>query len=549
MKKLLIFLSLIWIFIEIVSASVVVHNYSIDNEYLPFEKISGKINLTIIDEDYDTEIISNDNDKISLSEFLIKSGNIFTCSPPDCSKNYDYSNSDTSKIFDIKPSEKKYLGFLLSGENVVLDSLDFKIKSNFSESQIQPLAIEFFEEENWKFNSFSNSFISKNWGCYNPLIPNEGAIIGDSLYCEMISIPDTEILNVGAYVKLLDNKELNMTVFPEIGAGSWKCSYNPSNPEEDGCIINNGLNQIFSAGNYQICVSSDTLTNYRIYEENEENNCGFPYDSGVGGSIKDYAIFAQAVKYANSNSLDSSNFDYKDVVDAANKLIIERYGGDCSNGCILPIEISGISQNAWIYNISLKYTKNSEWDSTDKIYDLGFTPVLINIEGVLDLGALGFTPSKTMNYSISIGEFRLFKEMINILPAPIILSVIPLNPPASTPITFYAGVNFVGNKSLNYKWNFGDGKTTNTKVPFASHTYANLKNYTLSLEVSAGGNLTSKKTFNIQVISPENAINIGLILKKDSIKRVTSTIGNFPSWYGNILSGLINVTYFEGELN
>jgi len=547
MKKLLIFLSLIWISIEIASASVVVHNYSIDNEYSPFEIISGKINLTIINENYDTKIISNDNDEINIGEFLKKSGNIFKCFPPDCSRNYNYLNGYIDNIFDIKESKNKNLGFILNGENVVLDSLDFKIKSNFEESQKQPLIIKFFEREIWKFNSFSNSFTSKNWGCYNSLIVNEGPLIGPSLYCEIISIPDSEILKVGAIVQLSDNKELNMDVYQETGIGSsWKCNYNPNS--EDGCIIKEN-NEIFSAGNYQICVSSDTLTNYKIYEESGEDSCGFPYDLGIGGSSKDYSIFAQTVKYADSDSLNLSNFNYKDIVDAANELIEERYSGNCSSGCILPIEISGISQNVWIYNISLKYTANYEWESTDKIYDLNFAPILVDTNGVFDLDALNFTPSKTMNYNVSIGEVKLFEEMIKILPAPIILSVIPLNPPAGTQITFYVGINFTGNKSLNYEWDFGDGKIVKTQVPFVSHTYMDLENYTLSLEVSAGGNLTSRKIFNIKTISPENAIDVGLILKKNFINGIALIIESFPSWYSDTLSELIGITYLEGELN
>ena len=102
MKKLLIFLSLIWIFIEIVSAQIIVYNYSIENEYSPFEIISGEINLTIINEDYDTKIISNDNDEIGLIEFLKNTGNIFKCFPPDCSRNYNYLIGYIDYIFNIK---------------------------------------------------------------------------------------------------------------------------------------------------------------------------------------------------------------------------------------------------------------------------------------------------------------------------------------------------------------------------------------------------------------------------------------------------------------
>jgi len=46
-------------------------------------------------------------------------------------------------------------------------------------------------------------------------------------------------------------------------------------------------------GNYQVCIGADTLTDYKIYEDNIDKNCGFAYNNGPNNSTKDYAIFAQ----------------------------------------------------------------------------------------------------------------------------------------------------------------------------------------------------------------------------------------------------------------
>ena len=548
MKKWLICLCFVCVLLGDASALVVVHNCSIEDTYSPFEVIRGEINLTISEENYDTEIVSNDNDEIKVGDFLDAGGMIFQCSPPDCSKGYSSLDGGIDESFSISASGKRYVGFILNGENVVLNSLDFKIESDFGESARSPLNIEFFEKEDWKFDKFSSSFLLKNWGCYNPLEGREGPLIGNSFYCEMILIPDSKILKVGANINGIDDKELDMIVYPESGTGaSWECSYNPN--LEEGCLISPEIGEIFSEGNYQVCVGSDSLTNYKIYQEDSDENCGFAYVLGPESSTKDYAIFTQAVKYADASFLSLVDFSDEEIINAANLLIAERYGRDCSNGCILPLAVSGVSQNIGISDIQLTYTKDLEWDSTDKIYDLEVVPVTLDFSGVIDLEGLGFSVSKTMNYIVSLDGFELFNKSMNILPAPIISLVLPQNPPASVPIRFYAGVDFQGNNSLSYKWDFGDDGVAATDVPFVFHTYDSLGNYTLSLEVSAGGNLTSTKNFNIETISPEVAVNMSLILKKNALENIISNIRSFPFWYSEEMLKVLDVFSLQGELN
>ena len=156
-----------------------------------------------------------------------------------------------------------------------------------------------------------------------------------------------------------------------------------------------------------------------------------------------------------SNSL-KINTDDKSIIAAANNLIANKYDGDCSSGCILPIALSGILQNLTISNIKIAYTNNLEWNSEDKIYSLTPSPATLNFSGLLDLGLLGFKVSKTMNYTISLNGVNLINKKIKILPSPTISFITPPSPPAGVPINFYAKINFTGNNSLTYKWNFGD---------------------------------------------------------------------------------------------
>ncbi len=313
--------------LNFVSASVEVHNYSVDFEYSPFEVLTGEINLTIDGEAYDDLITSNDGDEIRLGDFLNASGVLFECSPPDCSRDYSSSAGVLDKSFDVPAAGDVYVGFVLTGEDVELSGLNFKVESDFDESSRVPLGIDFFEMETWKYEEFSDTLLRKDWGCYDQDVGTEGALIADSLYCEMISIPNSGMLRIGAMVGGVDDKMLNMTVYPETGTGgSWSCSYDPG--VDDGCDVSPDGGDVFSSGDYQVCVSSESLTAYRILEESDGETCGFTGRMNPEDSVKDYSIFAQGVKYADADSLGVVSFDDEDLVDAANAIIMERYEGD-----------------------------------------------------------------------------------------------------------------------------------------------------------------------------------------------------------------------------
>jgi len=556
MKKWLIFLVLVFTF-NFVWASVEVHNYSLSKAYPPFTNITGEINWTIVGEEYDTLITSNDNDSIKLGDFLDRAGNIFECSPPDCSMDYVVSDGVTEKILDIS-SSNVYVGFFLNGTDVEITGLGFDMDSDFEENRYVPLKIEFFEMEDWEYNQFSeNSFLDRDYGCYSESVGElRGTLIGQNFYCERISLPDTGKIFVGANVSITDSSNITMTLFSGTGSESElnDCSYVPG--VQSGCEMTPEINnEIFFADDYIVCVNADSTTNYTIYEESVGEVCGsIYYDDEFQDSETDFSIFARPVKYADASSLVNVDFNKNlDFLDAAQELIDERYGRDCSSGCVLPLAISGVSQELTISNVVINFTRSGKSSSINRIYDLNTVPVKLDfdslINGVVDLGDLGFTVSKSMEYIVSLGGKELFRELVEILPAPIILSVSPLYPPAGVPVSFFVDINYSKNKTLEYTWNFGDNKTDKTFVPYTIHTYPAIGNYTLKLEVSAGGNLTSTKEIIISAISPRDAVNITLDSKKRVLDDFVSSIDSLPVWYGKNIKKLANVDFFTSELD
>jgi len=543
MKRWLVFLFLFSL--TFVFASIEVSDSEIKNEYLPFEEIEGVVNLTIEGEGYSEVIVLSDERELELGVFLESIGADFECSPSGCLMGYLASSGVKDKSVPLLSMEQEYLGFFLEGEDVVLSGIEFNISSDFEKGSIRPLNIEFFESESWGFSEFSDEFLSKDWGCFSPSLMQHGPIIGSSFYCEMISLGASDVFRVGAELEG-SGGELEMVVYPEDGFGSWDCTFNPA--IEDGCIVEADGGQEFSAGKYQICIGSDqSSTGYNIFQDEVGVNCGFPYSQGPGSSVKDYAIFAQSVKYADADDMGEVDFG-DNYVDVANAFISEKYGGDCSDGCILPLKISGVEQNLRVYDINLIYTERGEIKSSDLIYDLQDDPAEVDFDGALDLSLFGLIVSETGEYFAELSGEDIFREYIELLPAPIISSVFPMDPPAGVPVTFYANVDFGENTSLSYVWDFGDNRSINTMIPSVPYTYNELGEHTLTLSVSAGGNLTSESSFEIEVINPEVAVEAGLKVWGNSLATVRNSIESLPDWYGTTLMGMLEVASFEDEL-
>jgi len=86
------------------------------------------------------------------------------------------------------------------------------------------------------------------------------------------------------------------------------------------------------------------------------------------------------------------------------------------------------------------------------------------------------------------------------------------------------------------------------ECPIRSHTYANLGNYIISLKVSAGGNLTSMRTFKIRTVNPGLAINVTLGNKQNALRKITATINRLPSWYGEFFSKIVKIDLIKSDL-
>ena len=542
-----------------VFADIDVHNFTFTQSYSPYQFIEGEINLTIEEESYNYLLTSNLNTSgVLLGDFLEDNGYFGDdfCTPSDCSNDYDASDGLSEKTILVLPRETSYAGFVLTGDNVEVTGLSFELESDFDRGAQLPLKIEFFEFDLWEYAEFSNEYSPKDYGCYNVASSSPGPLIRTSEYCEKISISETDSLEIGAEVDSADSKHLKMTLYSDFsGSSLGNCSFNPAT--EEGCQVyaDADTDKVYSEGDYYICVSALTgeTTNYSLYDENSGTNCGFVYSASPGNFTKDYAIFAKTAMYEAAETNSQSNLqildeDFEDFILSANDVLNERYGGDCSNDCVLPFAIQGVGQDLVIKNLVLDYKSGGEdQNPEDKIYDLDTISALVDFSGVLDLELLGFEVfPDDEEFILYLDGDEIFEEDINILDEPIVNSVSPINPPAGVPITFYAGVDFNGNIS-SYEWDFGDGTSDTTFGRTVRHTYDDIGNYTLELEVFAG-NLSNSASFSIEATNPEDAVNISLKKMSDELDDVVRDINAFPVWYQDALEEFADVIFYQGEL-
>lgn len=544
MKKVLLF-SVFLILMGFSMASISVNNYTFKDSYIHGEVISGKIDVSIRNEETGTKLTSNRDDEVTLENFLEANNVDYTCFPEDCSNDYETLSGSTSKNFS-KDFEDIYAGFVLFGEDIEVTGLDFSIGSNFYSTIENPLKIEFFEEYEWMFNQFSSDkFTSEDSGCFNEEVSSAGPLIRTSTYCELIYLSETNSVIAGAKVDNGDSKSLKMSIYSEQGHFLGDCSFNPL--VEEGCKISTG--EIFSSGKYRVCIGSDTNTNYKIYEETEDPMCGFVYSSGPSSSTKDYGIFARTAQYADASNFSSKDISFEDYISGANYIINKKYGGDCSDGCVLPLKVSGISQNIEISNVALDYLKNNEDYVENKVYELEVIPARVNFNGTLDLSKTDFEIKDEGVYRLYLGGKRIIEEDVTLLPAPEIVSFFPTNPPAGIPVTFYLRVSFSGSYSnLEYRWNFGDGEIIKTDTGKVTYTFPDIEDYDVSVEVVSGGNLSSKKNFSINAISPRDAIDYSLNQRKNSLEQINSFFNKVSDWYIDSLKDKLNISFYESNL-
>jgi len=554
MKKVVVLGLMFLLVASFVAAAFTVHDYSFGGSFSPYENITGILNISIDSESFISKITSSEDEEILLGDFLDDNFADYDCTPQDCSSNYDPSSSQTQKVVSMTSENSSYIGFVLDGTGVSVNTIDFSISSDFSRALEIPLSLVFFDGSIWEFTIFSNEYSPRNYGCYDPSNAAAGHFIGYSEYCEIIEIPITSSIQMGAVVDLNgETEDLRMSLYPgDVGFEIDSCVFNPS-VDPAGCIIDAPIGNTFNDGTYQVCVSAATPpTNYKILEETTGDLCGFILSNGALNSVIDYGIFAQSAYYeAAEGFLDSSGIDFASLALSADSYIENKYNRDCSNSCILPIELLGVSQEFVMNQITLSYFDGLGDTNLDAVSDLDITPATVDFDGSLDLSKTGFSIKNSGNYALYLDGEQLFEEYVTLLSVPFVSSLSPLNAPAGINVLFTIQDSYSGNEMVEYVWDFGDGTTFVTSNTSASHTYNTIKNYTIEITArisDSSGGLESSSIFVVDAVSPETAVNTTLAQKNFYLESFSEELNSLDSWIEEKIRADSSYDFFVSEL-
>jgi len=547
---------LMLILLMISSASAfVVSNYSIQSEYGPGDNLRGWINLSLENQDAVSSLSGFDNE-ISLVDFLennsLISGSNYSCFPSDCKTDYEDSNKELSKTYSLNPGDKKLFGIKIIGDVQSIDSFSMKIQSDAGESGYPQLFIDILNdgEIEWQPHEFSGEYGNPIYGCYET--GTEMAEITQTEYCERIELPPASKVKIGADVKEVPGKggevDFLMTIYNEDEEGS--CTASASGDGKIECEVNV---QVREPAEFFVCIKTDDYSDNNkyavLYEQNEP--CGF---SGEGDYEYDFPIFARTGGYAavgeiiiNQEEIDE--YDGTTLIYYIEDYINEKYEGNCSEGCIIPVKIiSGDLQTLTVSDVQLSYT--SGISKTERYLNgLEETHATLDMDfHILELEKSGIKVPNSYGNSLLIlklGEEEILQKTIKILRLGTIESLFPLQAAAAFPVRF--SVYASGNIS-EYTWNFGDGVEITTKENYTYHTYNETGTYDLKITVlNPQGN--SSRIFSIKVNTPEKEINETLKEKRDYLREIKSSLSEIDVWYSSQLEERIGLEDIESELD
>jgi hypothetical protein len=560
---------------------------SIEKEYSPSENIRGWINISIINELYDTLVKGSSDLKggIRLIDLLktnnLEYGEDYECDTIDCLTYYKIiGDGETSNTFSLTTGEEKVLAFNIDGDYIKsISSLSFNINVNNEVSCINPLEIDFLPDadiENpiieWKSTKFSQTDICSNfnkYGCFDKLASSqtEVGLSRSENHCEKVRLTPSNYYNLGAIVRNTslypENGDIRMSLHDLSGTEIALCTLDFSKTLGESEYYCNaqlkpGYSIDYESEYYYVCIKKTSDENtYYIKSENSGEKCGFfeTPDNAPETFLYDYSIFAESYKFDNIGKIVFNEIEYENqgneytLAEDLDFYLGDKYDFVCENGCAIPIKFkANIGMDITISNISLKYNTNQgEALPSDRSYEVQISKPKISFNYTkLDLDESNITvPSKYGNYNVSIyvGSEKIKTESIKVLKVPVIKNLYPTIVSAGYPTEFVVEVETQDNKSIiNYTWNFGDGTIKETTTDKVAYSYQKINIiYPLKIKVTDSEGLSSEKTFAISVGSPKEAINKTLETYTKRIQNLTSQISSFSSPYQIFLKKSLNL--------
>lgn len=574
-KRVVLRLSLIGIFLLIVIIPFILAAYTPGEPRYNVEKMYGKsgnvrgwVNMSFEEQPSNT-FFSDGETEISLLDLLESdTKHVYSCNPLNCETDYSAKNGGSSKSFSLSSGESKVYGLVLTGNVQSVESLDFKLDSNAPISDKSQIKIDILDDGkidmiNNKSCQGANCANAKNYGCYTSgPITEEYDIESGKQYCHRINLSESPGFSLGAWVrKVSGSVDLEMGLYDGSSGNQLADCELPEVTSTTGtevfCDVNYAVKE---KEDYYICLSptSSNVGNFRLRGYSVTNGCGFVGDPISPPSYPQaYQLFAEGKKFDTPGTLDITN-DRKgesDLNDIVFEYISERYGGfDCTNECVVPIRFTSTSnQDITLKGLSLRYRKDGGLTTQPYFYDVTETPALINsnFQRIFLDKANFLVPNKIGLYDFEL-EFdgdEIISEELNVTNLPAIVSLKPIKTASSYPTVFTVETDSPSQVE-RYFWDFGDGSIEKTTLENKiTHTYTSIGTYELKVTTVDVRDLSSSKTFQVNVTSPRDLINSTLIKMRKDIANINIDIENFSPFTQQGIKDVLKIEESLSEID
>jgi hypothetical protein len=568
MKKGVIFLLVALLAINFVFAyDLNVTNFSMKTLYAPGEILSGSFRLNLSYAPVNLSF-SSEFGTMSLRDFLKVHGKPLSCESVNCSNVLYLTDSGaTSKTISLAANETKQYAFAVTDNGVSFNQLSFSFSSNFPESFSLPLEISVGNGLVLSYNNLSENYVRQiSYGCYNTGLSSydETSKVDQAGYCEKMNLKSSNKYIIGAELsgtglrdfelQLKDSQGLqilgrcniskDVSTSSSFGDGTSFCKMQTTNMNPEGY--------------YYVCIkdvtqgTNDPSLYYKIRSENSGVNCGY-YSTFSSNPAIDYSIYAKVPTYSSASSFSLSANSSSNGLSGISSFIAQNYPSGCANTCVIPFSVRGVPQTLSFNSVDLAYGSTTGPRSANKIYEVSNKTRLVNFSGDLFLEGFNWTVSNFGNQSFNLvligdGTKDVLNSSLQVSALPVIDSISPMNPPAGIPVFFFVQIRNPGNSS-RYEWDFGDGSQVSvTNTSFALHKYSNISNYTISVRFGEG-NYTATRSFVIGSVNPRDALNDTLSAKRIKLNHANTDIVSMAGWYQNALSRIVDLDYYQSELN
>ncbi|MFA5993151.1 MAG: hypothetical protein WC796_05585 [Candidatus Pacearchaeota archaeon] len=575
--KLVVVMLFFMVFMNLISADFLLGNksYEIKDKYYINDEMSGWINLSLVDQNYSSMIYDNLGNGYTLKYLLerLKLTN-YSCTPNDCMSNYVSKGIGLeSEKISLVNNQDTIRGISVKGKSIEFKRAKLLVSSNSGSSCDPQLSIDIGNDNSsdWGNSKFINEHCGQELksSCdvgYFPL----GLVIAEQPYCENITLPKAPAFEIRAMIKRDDSGVspgfydglLKAWVYNSKGELVGNCNLTkPTNSwGVSSCLVKYVSKE--NVGHY-VCVSGregSKLTGYLIQGKDASVFCGFMGDPAQTREFtKDYNIRAVAKKFDTIGSIriNDSTFNEQNLVTLStylNSYIANKYRGDCSKECVIPIKFSGINQEIVLGNISFEYLSDGGIISSNRLYNIGKSEVLVKSPFfIINLDSLNFSiPTREGNstWQFYVGDKKAIEKEIKVSRESglRISQIYPTDATVLTDVNFLAIIAMDINLSesgIYLNWDYGDGKMQRTDDVRSSHTYEAVGNYTISIKIINGSEEVSEYSTQIKINSARDLVGSILSDYKSKLSSIRSEISILPSEYQDKIKEKLKIDDIE----